>query len=380
MTGPLPSAESSGPVSVVLLTSAPGWRGSGASFAKIARGLERGGHSPLVLTAAAEVTARMRAEGLPVRELSLPDTGPQEAWALRRVLRERGARVMVVDRPRDLRLGAWAGVGLGLRIVYRYNLHNRVPRSDLADRLYYRRVDDTVFQSRFIQEAALAAAPWLARRPCHQIPNGYDTARLSPDPVAGRAFRAGLGLPPEARVLLTGAMLAANTGHETAFRAVARLRERGLDPVLVVCGRGERADELRALAERLELRATFTGLLEPPAMRSALCAADVVLHPAARDIFPNVVGEAMACGCAVVGAEGGGVPELLGRDGSAGILVPPDDPVAMADAAALLLADPDRRAALGAAARRRIEGEFSLSRMEAEYVALLAGPAGRPST
>ena len=58
---------------------------------------------------------------------------------------------------------------------------------------------------------------------------------------------------------------------------------------------------------------------------AALSAADVVLHPSVQEIFPNSVGEAMSCACAVVAADAGGTGELLGRDGRTGALVPPEE-------------------------------------------------------
>jgi glycosyltransferase involved in cell wall biosynthesis len=73
----------------------------------------------------------------------------------------------------------------------------------------------------------------------------------------------------------------------------------------------------------------------------------------------------------VVAADAGGTAELVGESGEAGVLVPPGDPVALAEAVSGLLADPRRRVQLGAAARRRIETEFPLGRMIDGYERVL---------
>ncbi|HET9038895.1 MAG TPA: glycosyltransferase, partial [Gemmatimonadales bacterium] len=98
-------------------------------------------------------------------------------------------------------------------------------------------------------------------------------------------------------------------------------------------------------------------------MIGAYNAADLVVHPSLQEIFPNAVGEAMSCARPVVAADAGGTGELLGRDGTAGVLVPATDEQALADAVGALLADPARRRALGQAARRRVETEFPVARM-----------------
>ncbi|MBA3260594.1 MAG: glycosyltransferase, partial [Gemmatimonadales bacterium] len=83
-----------------------------------------------------------------------------------------------------------------------------------------------------------------------------------------------------------------------------------------------------------------------------------------------------ACARPVVAADAGGTAELMGDDGSAGLLVPPGDPAALAAAVGALLAAPEYRARLGEAARRRIETEFPISRMIDRYERALAEVIG----
>ena len=361
---------------IVLLTSANGWRGSGVSYAKIARGLLDRGHGVRLVTAVPRLTDRLVAQQLPVTQLPGRDTGPREVWALLRVLREVGAQAIVVDTPRDIRLAAYATLLHRARIIYRYNLNYRHPRSDLMDRVYLSRVAACFYQSRYIRSEAFAHVPRLRRLTSRRIPNGYDTAAFARDPAAGLAFRSRHGIAPGTGVVLTSAKLARNKRHDVAIEALDRVRKEGLDLVYVVCGDGAMEKELRALAADRPFRTIFTGLLDAGEMVAALSAADLVVHPSPREIFPNAVGEAMSCGCAVIAVDAGGTAELLGTDGNTGVLVPPDEPVALADAIQLLLLDRSLREQIGAAARRRIEEEFPLSRMIDGYESGLSRVVG----
>jgi glycosyltransferase involved in cell wall biosynthesis len=356
---------------IALLTSATGWRGSATSYAKLAAGLSQRGHLAQLITTAPALTHRFTRIDLPVEEIRGRNTGPREVAALQRVLRQIRAEAIVVDTPRDLRLAAWASVFQGARVVYRYNLNYRRPRTDLGDRLYARRVAAWVFQSGFIQQDAVRRQPWIRRASGYRIPNGYDTARFAARPDAGAAFRDKWEIPSDVVLVLTTAKLVRNKGHEVAIEALKQVQRDPVRLVYVVCGDGFREGELRAMAAAAGLPTRFTGLLDLDELIGAISAADVVLHPSVQEIFPNAVGEAMSCARPVIAADAGGTGELLGRDGSTGILVPPGNPEAMAAGVRELLRDPARRASLGAAARRRIETEFPLDRMIDGYEAAL---------
>nr|MBA3894862.1 hypothetical protein [Gemmatimonadales bacterium] len=135
---------------VALLSSANGWRGSGASYAKLARGLGERGHVAHLVTAVPRLTSRLAAMDLPVTEIHGRNTGPREVWALLRVLRRIRADAVVVDTPRDVRLAAYATLLHPARIVYRYNLNYRRARTDLMERAYLRRVAACIYQSGYI--------------------------------------------------------------------------------------------------------------------------------------------------------------------------------------------------------------------------------------
>jgi glycosyltransferase involved in cell wall biosynthesis len=283
----------------------------------------------------------------------------------------------VADTPRDVRLSCYATLLHRARIVYRYNLNYRRPRTHLMDRVYLSRVAACVYQSRYIQDDAVSHAAWMRRIPSFHVPNGYDTGRYGPRPDAGQAFRARYGIDPQARVVLSAAKLTRHKGQEVAINALHRLHREGTELIYVVCGDGHREGELSSMAAGYRLPTVFTGLLSTRDLIAGYNAADLVIHPSLQEIFPNAVGEAMACARPVVAADAGGTAELLGRDGSAGVLVPPADASALADAVQALFDDPPRLRALGDSARRRIELEFPLDRMIDGYEQALREVTGR---
>ena len=367
---------SESPLQVVLVTGNTGWRGSSASFAKIAQGLLAAGHGAHLVAGGAPLTRRFRELGLPATELPLRDTGPREVRALRGILRAEGARAVLVDTPRDLRVSLYAG-WFRLPVVYRYNLNYRRPRTDLGDRFYLALTAGFVYQSAYIQREAERYQPFLARRRQWRIPNGYDLdGVLRPRPDAGPALRARLGIPAEVPIVLTGSHFGAGKDHEIVFEALGRLAAGGRRFAYVLPGTGIREPDLRARAQALGVPAHFLGFVEPQDLPLVIAGADLVAHPGATEIFPNAVAEAMALERPVVAGNGGGTPEVVGREG-AGVLVPPDDVPAWARAIDALLADPERRGAMGRAARARIAREFPIERMHQGYLDLFRAVARR---
>lgn len=195
------------------------------------------------------------------------------------------------------------------------------------------------------------------------VPNGirddFGTA-----PVTAGATRADWGIDPDAVVVLFIGNLLRHKGLHRVIRALSEVD----DPAwhLVVAGRGPEEDRCRARLRELGLdaRATFLGAVSAGAVEGVLAASDVLALPSTIEGMPYVIIEAMASGLPVVAGNVFGIPELI-EDGVHGRLVPPTDREALRSALAELIADGARRRRLGAAARERFRGEFTLSRQVA---------------
>jgi len=199
------------------------------------------------------------------------------------------------------------------------------------------------------------------------IHNAIDVERFQPDPEAGAALRAELGLAPSSAIIGMTARLDPMKDHGTFLRAAALLVARGMDAHFVLIGRG--VDRSAACAQpflaqpHLAARLHFLGEREDvPRLVAGFDLA--ALSSAFGEGFPNVIAEAMACGVPVVSTDVGDAGRIVG---DAGLLVAPRDAAAMADAWQMLLAAPVRRAAMGRAGRARIARDFGLDRMVDGY-------------
>ena len=123
--------------------------------------------------------------------------------------------------------------------------------------------------------------------------------------------------------------------------------------------------------------AVFHGPLDPPALSVLFARASLFALPTLREAFGLAFLEAMAFGLPVVATSVGAVPEIVG-DGETGLLVPPRDPAALADACAALLGDPARARRLGEAGRARVEERFGWDRVAARMLEVLLPADSQP--
>lgn len=199
---------------------------------------------------------------------------------------------------------------------------------------------------------------------------GMDTAQWQVPKEAVAAFKQKHGLAGK-QVVLFGGRLSAEKGGGVSLAALALVAHTYKNAVLMVVGVVD--DFARAMqheAERLGVagRVVYTGWIDGDEKRAAFCASDVVLVPSIYlDPLPRVVLEAMAAGKPVVATRYGGAPEAV-VDGETGYVVDPRKPKDIAAKLGALLGDPAKAAAMGAAARARIEQDFNLASVAERYV------------
>jgi glycosyltransferase involved in cell wall biosynthesis len=202
--------------------------------------------------------------------------------------------------------------------------------------------------SRWLLDRALQSLLAPAIVEARVIPNGVDGEIFTCG--CRNAARQALGLPQDTFILLAAAYGIRHSpwkGYATLRAAAARAAHAYPARPLLLLALGQDAPPEQAGAARV----VFVPY-EHEQRRMALYyqAADIFVHAAKAENFPNVVNEARACGLPVVAGAVGGVPEQI-DDGRDGLLVPPGDSAAMARAIVALLQDPARRRRLGAAAR-----------------------------
>ncbi len=206
---------------------------------------------------------------------------------------------------------------------------------------------------------------------------GIDLGRFFPRSDAAQV-RAELGIAAGAKVVGIVGRLSSVKDHATFFAAAARVAASAPDARFLVVGGAVLADDDYALEIHRDIarhglgdRVIMTGFRDDVA--PLIGAMDVVVSASPRESFGLVLAEAAACARPVVATRSGGAEEIV-VSGETGVLVPPRDPQALADAILQLLGDPVTAAAMGAAGRRHAEAHFDLRRMvralEAEYLSV----------
>jgi glycosyltransferase involved in cell wall biosynthesis len=230
---------------------------------------------------------------------------------------------------------------------------------------------------------------FLTFPPAAAVANSEATARVAPIRGECTVIPSGITHPPApvshhrdgSAVLAVLGRLERWKGQDVAIRALARLRRRRPDARLLIGGATEVgeaafAQELRELTEVLGIGEAieFTGFVDDPYRFFAR--ADVAVHSSVLpEPFGQVVVEAMAVGRPVIATAAGGPLEILQR-GRYGVLVPPSDPDAIADAAARVLDSPSLYGRLADASVRRA-GDYTIEASAASTLALLREVAAR---
>jgi glycosyltransferase involved in cell wall biosynthesis len=195
--------------------------------------------------------------------------------------------------------------------------------------------------------------------------NGVDL-----DVRANGSGRRTLAIPPDVPVVAEIARLCDVKGQRELITALAEVPDARL--VLVggdlEAGGAFQAD-LERTADRLGVRERVVFAGQRADAADLLADVDVFALPSWTEGLPITVLEAMARGRPVVATPVGGTPEVV-ADGETGLLVPPQDPAALAAALRRLLADPELRTKMGEAGRRRVEERFSESAMAERVLAI----------
>jgi glycosyltransferase involved in cell wall biosynthesis len=202
------------------------------------------------------------------------------------------------------------------------------------------------------------------------IPNGFDLEQVKPDPYARESLRKELGIPADALVIGIAARFHPHKDHRNFTWAAARLRQQMPSVHFLLCGlditweNSQLAGWINAagirdcchlLGVREDMSRLFAGM-------------DIATTASRTEAFPIVIGEAMACGTPCVVTDVGDSAMIVG---DTGIVVPPGDPSALAEAwRKLIEGGPEVRRRLGIAARNRVRERFALPAVVERYQAI----------
>jgi len=373
--GTTDDAEPTEPPTVLLLANFANLVGGGEeSLLGLAAALDRRRLRVVgAVPAEGAVAERLRELDVPVRVVPLPPVRPWTLpamglawWRLRRLLvRERVALV----HAHGSRGALYAGLavrGLDVPMLWHVRIDEPDPRLDpVLVRLASAVVANSAASAARLHTVASAA------RKVTIVPNGVDLRRFgphAPDPRLRDALGLATGLP----VVGFFGRLEHGKGVDVLLEAAARVHSK-LPSAFLFVGDGPLRERLTARAAAEGLPVCFAGRRDDVPELMRLCS--VVVLPSRREAFGRVLVEAMATGVPVVATAVGGIPEVC-IDGVTGLLVPPDDPDALAVAIALTLTDQAATADRVAAATADVHARFDLAVHAAGVQAVYARTLG----
>ncbi len=202
------------------------------------------------------------------------------------------------------------------------------------------------------------------------IHNGIDLSRFVPvSPAEIVALRESLGIPADAPVLVTVAVLRQPKGIQYLLEALPDILQRVPDTRYLIVGDGNHRGKLESVATEKGVsdRVIFAGTRRD--IPQILASTDIFVLPTLTEALPTALAEAMAAEKPIIASNVGGVPEMV-DDGQNGLLIPPADPRALTEACLNLLESPERAREMGRAGRRIVEERFDIQRQVRQLEAL----------
>lgn len=346
--------------------SSLGWGGQERRILAEAAAMQRRGHRVLLACdPRGQLYLRAREQGCSPYPLACGGWRNLRAWwRLRRLLREQQVDILNTHSSLDSWIGALAWRSLGKRphLVRTRHLSTRV-QANFPTRWLYR-VPEAIITTGEATRELLHRHLGVPEDRIFSIPTGIPLDKFAPrEPEA--ELRARLQIPPEAFVCGSVAVLRSWKGHLYLLEALRELVRTGKPAFLLVVGDGPYRVVIEGKVRELDLEpwVRFAGYQDEVALWIALMDA-VVLASYANEGVPQALLQAMAMGKAVVGTALGGIPEVV-IEGETGLLAPPRDAAALAQALRLLSEDAAYRAELGRRGRELVVEKFSLEQMAA---------------
>lgn len=325
-------------------------------------GLRERGHRAVLVAHPDGVLYKRASEGddlVPLGPRSEVDLA--SAWRLARVIALHRPEIVHAHDPHAVAMASMAlsfGVGpvtptlvASRRVDFHLQKHS-------FSRWKYRQVTCFIAASEAI--ADILAADGIPRSRIVVVHDGIDVERVRHVPAAD--IHAEFWFPKGAPVLVNVAALVPHKGQKFLVDAMARVRRKVADAQLVIFGDGELKPALEQQIRELDLakHVVLAGFRDD--VLGLMRSADLFVMSSVTEGLGSTLLDAMAFELAVAGTRAGGIPEAV-EHGVTGLLVPPGNADALADAIVTLLGDPALRERMGAAGRERVELQFGLDRL-----------------
>jgi len=338
------------------------WRGGQNQVLVTVLGLRALGHRTVLAAHPSGELRRRAEEGLdfiplaPRTEMDL-----SAAWRLTRILKQLRPDIVHAHDPHGVAMASLALSMSTLPVKPRLVASRRVDfhlRNTALSRWKYRQVDLFICASEAIRK--MLVGDGIPRKRTVTVHEGIDLAKVNAAPPAD--LHQDLWLPHGAPIVGNVAALVPHKGQRYLVDAAVKLLPDQPDARVVIAGEGELRPSLEHQIKHhhLEKHVLLAGFR--PDILSLHKAFDIFVMSSVTEGLGTSLLDAMACGKPVVATNVGGIPEVV-DDGETGILVPPRDPRAIAEALRRLLADRSLRERMGAAGLVRVRTAFSAEHM-----------------
>jgi glycosyltransferase involved in cell wall biosynthesis len=338
--------------------ASPGWGGQeirilseASAFAK------RGFHVLIACQPGSHLALEAQRRGLTIRPVAMRGAVDVRAcWRLRQLMRTEDVDLVHTHSSIDAWLAGFAAHSLHLPVVR--SRHVSIPVKRRRNFVYNTLCHRIISSGEAIREVLITAG--VDPEKIVAIPAGVDTAQFHPA-VSGAAVRREFGL--NSPVIGTVAMFRRSKGHRILLQAIPEILRSAPGAVFLWVGDGvgRAALEQEIAAAGVHAKVYMAGFREDVA--ACIAAMDVVVLPSIKsDGVPQVILQALAMRKPVVASAVGGIPEVIQHQRT-GVLVPANDPQALAEAIVQVLRDPESAAAWAHAGGQSIDTRYALEYM-----------------
>ncbi|MBI5970725.1 MAG: glycosyltransferase family 4 protein [Deltaproteobacteria bacterium] len=346
--------------------SSIGWGGQENRTLQECVWLKRLGARPIVLCKPdARLKERAEAAGIETRSHRLASN--RDLSALRYILRlvkDEGVDVISTHSGDDSLIGAIAGRLSRRKPAIVRTRHLALP---ITSKITYLFAHKVVTVSEYVRRY-LCEDKGIAEHRVVAIPTGVDLERFDPEKTPD-TLRPELGISPDTPVAGTIAILRRKKGHHVLLDAIPLVLKEAPDALFLFAGDGPQRENIEKKTEELGVKGSVRLLGLRKDVPTVLKGIDLFVLPTLQEALGTSLIEASAMKKAVVAANSGGVSETI-VNGKTGILVPPEDPAALAAAIIMLLKDRGARKTMGEAGRRMVEEKYTTERMGKAMFAL----------
>ncbi len=321
-----------------------------------ARGLTaKGHHVVLASKQGSRILKYAEEQGVKTHVIEIhSDISPIKTLQIARWLKQHRIDILICNLNKDVRVAGLAARIAGTPVVLaRHGM--LLCSKKWKHRLTLTKLTDGIItNSRTIQET-YASYGWFNRGFVKVIYNGLDI----PEQVTPFDFSSRFS---GKKIIYSAGRLSEQKGFKYLIEAAQILHEKRDDLVFCVSGEGKLASSLKSQADTAGLHNCFVFEGFTPDIFPYLKGCDLFVLASLFEGMPNVVMEAMAIGKPVIATDVNGARELI-QDGNTGLIVPPADPTALAEAISLLIDSPEKLKSFGAVGKERVAQHFTMRHM-----------------